>query len=835
MNTIDEILEKCRGDELPPCQATCPLHVDARGYINLIKQGNLEGALKLVYEKLPFPGTMGRICTHPCEVKCRRTEIDSAIAIASLKRFIADKATVSKNWFPPLPENRKERIAIIGAGPTGLMAAHDLRRWGYQVTVFEASPFAGGAMRQAIPAFRLPRAVLDREIEWIQDLGVDIKTNTKIEHLGELLDQGFDAIFVVTGAPLSKKLDVPGKDLEGVLQGLDLLKEVNLGYEVTVKGKVLVIGGGNVAIDSGRTAIRLNCDTVVILYRRSREEMPANPEEVAEAQKEGVEIEYLSAPLRIIGEGGKVVGVECIRMGLGEKDSSGRRRPIPIEGSEFYFAADTVIVAVGQVPDLSYLKGEGLQIVRGLVSVNSATLQTSLPQVFAGGDVVTGPGVVIDALAAGRRAAMAIDRYLRGEAQSVAGETLGSRESMLKVDIEGIASKERTAMPLRPLEQRQSFDEIELGFSEEQAAQEAERCIQCECNLCVKSCEFLKSACDTPTELAKKLKNGHFREMPKIPYSCNLCGLCRRLCPEELDMGRVCLDLRRQLVAEGLGPLPGHKAVISEQEWVASDAFFTVLNGTDSGTSQRLFFPGCSLSAYSPDLVARTYEYLQRKLPGTGIILGCCGAPSYMIGDQTCFQDMMGRITTQMEKSGTSELILACPDCYHTFRENAPNIQVRLVYELMIEQGLPEAARAQSGKSFSIHDSCKTRYESGIQDSVRAIAEKLGYSIKEPEFSRDKTRCCGMGGMASYVDVKLVNKVTMMRAKEMSQDVLTYCASCRNSFALVGKPSVHILDVIFGSELEKTKRRSPVIGKASRKNQSELKARLSEIAGTAAR
>jgi Fe-S oxidoreductase len=458
-----------------------------------------------------------------------------------------------------------------------------------------------------------------------------------------------------------------------------------------------------------------------------------------------------------------------------------------------------------------------------------------LPQVFSGGDVVTGPGVVIDALAAGRRAAMAIDRYLRGEARSVAGETVGSHESRLKVDMEGIALKDRMAMPLRPLEQRQGFDEIELGFSEEQSVQEAERCIRCECNLCVKSCEFLKSACNTPTELAEKLKNGHFREMPKIPYSCNLCGLCRRLCPEELDIGRVCLDLRRQLVEEGLGPLPGHKAVISEQEWVASDAFFTVFNGTDSGTSQRLFFPGCSLSAYSPDLVARTYEYLQRKLPGIGIILGCCGAPSYMIGDQTRFQNMMGRITTQMEKSGTSELILACPDCYHTFRENAPDIQARLVYELMIERGLPEAARAQSGKSFSIHDSCKTRYESGIQDSVRAIAEKLGYSIKEPEFSRDKTRCCGMGGMVSYVDVKLVNKVTMVRAKEMSQDVLTYCASCRNSFALVGKPSVHILDVIFGSELEKTKRRSPVIGEARRKNQSELKARLSEIVGTSAR
>ncbi len=355
-----------------------------------------------------------------------------------------------------------------------------------------------------------------------------------------------------------------------------------------------------------------------------------------------------------------------------------------------------------------------------------------------------------------------------------------------------------------------------------------ERCL--ECRLCVDNCEFLKSTCETPGKLAEDLKN-RFAEIPNVPYSCNLCSLCEVLCPEHLNIGKMCHELRNQMVADKLAPLPKHQSLIDDQIWAASDSFFLVSPGLNAKDCKRFFFPGCSLSAYSPDLVIKTYQYLQDKLPGTGIILGCCGAPSYELGDQSRFQQMLGKITAQMEKQGTPELIVACPDCYHIFKENAPNIQLTTVYELLVKKGLPEVTKAENNKIFSIHDSCKARYESGIQDSVRKIAAELGYSIEEPEFTKDKTRCCGMGGMVAYVDMKLLNRITMGRVKELPHDVLTYCASCRNAFALTGKPSIHILDIIFGSELDKTRRKSPVIGAARRKNQAELRSRLTGKAG----
>lgn len=350
-----------------------------------------------------------------------------------------------------------------------------------------------------------------------------------------------------------------------------------------------------------------------------------------------------------------------------------------------------------------------------------------------------------------------------------------------------------------------------------------ERCL--ECRLCVDNCEFLKSHCETPKNLAEEFR-ARFAEIPAVPYSCNLCGLCGRLCPEGLDIGQVCLEVRRQLVTAGLSPLPEHQAAIKEQEWSSPDIFSAAAPGPGDGKCKQIFFPGCSLSAYSPDLVIKTYEYLQERLPCTGIMLGCCGAPSYELGDSSRFQQALGKITARMKEAGASELIVACPDCYHIFKENAPDIRLTTVYELMVRNGLPEPAKTGNGRIFSIHDSCKTRYESGIQESVRKIAAELGYVVEEPEYTKDKTRCCGMGGMVAYVDMKLVNRTTMGRVKELPHDVLTYCASCRNAFALTGKPSVHILDIIFGSELEKTRRKSPVIGAARRKNQSELKARL---------
>ena len=358
-----------------------------------------------------------------------------------------------------------------------------------------------------------------------------------------------------------------------------------------------------------------------------------------------------------------------------------------------------------------------------------------------------------------------------------------------------------------------------------------ENCL--ECDACINQCEFLNQVYDTPKELAQRFKKGYFREKPQIPYSCNLCDLCERLCSENLNIGKMCLELRCRLVSERLAPLPQHKRVISDQEWLASDSFALTLPDPRVSETRRVFFPGCNLSAYSPDLVIKTYDYLQSKLPGTGIILGCCGEPTYDIGEQSRFQEIfLGKIKSEMERLGASELIAACPLCYHTLKVNAPDIPLRSLYELILKLGLSKESKTGNGKTFSLHDSCSTRYESKIQDSIREIVKELGYHIEEIVYSRDKTRCCGMGGMVTYVDFKLSNRIIMRRVEEMPHDALSYCASCRNAFALVGKPSLHILDLLFNPEWEKAARQPALLGASSQKKQSQLRAQLLERAIT---
>lgn len=829
MSEIDRIIEKCVGDEMPPCQAACPLHVDIKGYINLIRQGNVEEALRLVYKSLPLPGIMGRICTRPCELKCRREEIGGPIEIAGLKRFIADNIASAEGVLAPL-KDRREKVAIVGAGPAGLMAAYDLRKLGYQVTIFEALPFVGGMMRVGIPEWRLPRDLMEQELGIVETMGVEIRFNSPVGEKVTLDDLrgDFQAIFIAVGAHLSSQLGIPGENSKGVYQGLDFLRAVNLGQKVEVGDRAIIVGGGNTAFDAARAALRLGATQVWVVYRRSKAEVPAIDSEVREADREGINVHYLTSPVRIKGEDSKDKEVECLRMELGELDDSGRRRPVPIPESEFPLEADMIISAIGQFPDLSCIAGSDLKLRGGVfLQANPLTLETSIKGVFAGGDAVTGPSTVIDALAAGRKVAISIDRYLQGK-DMILDRDEGSKESKLVVDINGIPPKERMPMLALPPIRRNNFQEVELGFTKKAAIQEAERCLQCECKLCIKNCEFLKAVCETPRELARKFESGYFKEKPEIPYSCNLCGLCKKLCPEDLDMGQMCFDLRRQLVREKLGPLPRHEGVISEQEWAASDSFSLSLYDSNLGECQRFFFPGCNLSAYSPDLVIKTYAHLQDNLPGTGIILGCCGGPSHDIGDQSRFQDMLEKVTSEMETAGTSELIVACPHCYHTFKENAPYIQLRSVYEVMAEHGLPERAKAQNGRAFAIHDSCQTRYESKIQDSARAIVKELGYKIEEMEFSKDMTRCCGMGGMAAYVDFKLANKITNRRAKETPLNMLSYCASCRDAFALVGKASLHVLDLVFNPDWEEAAKHRPVLGVSRHTNQSRLRGRLIE-------
>ncbi len=484
-----------RGD--PPCRASCPIHVNAQGYIALISAGKFEEALALVRAKNPFPGITGRICTHPCESACRRKEVEQPIAIDGLKRFLSDFEKEDKTDLFVPPENGK-KAAIVGSGPAGLLAAWDLRKMGYGVTIFEALPVAGGMLAVGIPEYRLPRAALNKEIDYLGRMGVEIRLNTPIGKdlsLQDIKGQGYDAIFIATGAHLSRKLGLEGEEASGVVHAVDFLRRVALSQPVKLGERVVVIGGGNAAIDAARTVYRLGAKEVTIAYRRTQNEMPAQEEEIEEAEYEGIKIEYLTAPAKLLVENGAIQGVQCYRMALGEPDESGRPRPIPISGSEFIIEADTLIPAISQEPDLSFLDGkERIQANRwGNIEADPLTLETGAIGIFAGGDAVTGPQTYIEAMAAGRKAAISIDRYLREEDLRIGREEEGAHKDSVLVDTEGVQYRPRASVVTLPSEKRRSFDETSLGLSEEDVIRESERCLQCagcsECLECVKACE----------------------------------------------------------------------------------------------------------------------------------------------------------------------------------------------------------------------------------------------------------------------------------------------------------------------------------------------------------
>ena len=383
-------------------------------------------------------------------------------------------------------EPKYEKVAIVGSGPAGLTSAFHLAKQGYKVTIFEALPVAGGMLVTGIPEYRLPREVIHRDIKFITSLGVEIKTNTPIGKdlsIDDLFKQQYKAIFIATGAHKGQGLGVPGDNLEGVFDGVSFLRDMNLGKKLRLKGKVAIIGGGNVAIDSARSALRLGAKEVSIVYRRSRQEMPANAEEIAEAEYEGVKIIYLAAPTQLLGENGKVKSMECVHMELGEYDASGRRRPIPVEGSKFLIDIDTVIAAIGQSPDLSFLPPDcGLETTKGQTFVvDPVTLATTQPGVFAGGDVVTGPATVIEAMAAGERAAISIQRYLRGESMTEGRLRQPEKRGEIPQAVETLEEKRRVRMPTLALKDRLGdFGEVNLGYSEQMAIEEAKRCLRCD-------------------------------------------------------------------------------------------------------------------------------------------------------------------------------------------------------------------------------------------------------------------------------------------------------------------------------------------------------------------
>ncbi len=514
------------------CQEACPVGTNCRGYLNLAAEGRFEEGYILSREPNPVAAMCSYVCSAPCERACRRGDIDRPLAIRAMKRFLVEWHEAS--GIPdvmPLITPRPERVVVIGAGPSGLAVSRELATKGYQVTVFDSLPYAGGFMLVGVPAFRLPRAAIEMDVRLVERLGVRFIYNTTIgvDVMFDQLQRDFDAIAITAGAMNAIGLDVPGADLDGVQYGVDFMKRANLGDPLTVGTDVVVIGGGYTAMDCSRTSLRHGAEHVSIVYRRTRSELVVDDEELGETEREGVRMEFLASPIEIVGEDGKVTGVRFIRNRLGEPDASGRRSPVPIEGSEFVIPAQTVIPAISQATDLTFLWVESnFEINRGRVKVDPATYATNVRGVFACGDFVTGPTTLIEAAGHGKKCAYAIDRYLSGRTDVTVAANVKITSSWRHDMPEFYDVLPRQHIPVVQSQARMPSTQpevnfttpVELGYGATQAVAESTRCLMCNFNIWFD------------------------------PFRCVLCGACADVCPE----GVIHMVDVNQLKTEGLLP-----------------------------------------------------------------------------------------------------------------------------------------------------------------------------------------------------------------------------------------------------------------------------------------
>ncbi len=595
-----------------PCKAACPAHISVQGYVALTAQGKYREALKLIKEENPLPAICGRVCDHPCETDCMRGKLDEPVAIDSIKRFLADLDLSSETRFvPQIKEKRDEKVAIIGSGPAGLSCAYYLAIEGYRVTVFEKLPVLGGMLTVGIPSYRLPKNIIEAEIQVIRDMGVEFKTGVEIGKdftISQLRDQGYKAFFMGIGAQECKALSIPGEELEGVVPGVEYLRDINLGKKVPLGDRVAVIGGGNVAMDTVRTALRNGSSKPFIVYRRSEKEMPANEEEIHECREEGIEIMTLTNPKRIIGENGWVKAVECERMELGEPDASGRRRPVAIVGSEFIMEVDAVVPAIGQESDWACLTEECACRLTdwGTMTIDPLTQQTHDPDIFAGGDAVTGPKTVIKAIAAGKQAAISIGRYIRGEDLSAGREK--EWQAVQEVSTEGYDRMPRARMPVVSPEVRTgNFEEVQLGFTEEQVKAEAARCLSCgvcsECYQCVEAC----------------LANAVCHEAQPRPIEVNVGAIIaapgfRAFDPSKLDthgygkFPNVVTSMEFERILSPSGPTQGHLVRPSDHQEPKKIAWIQCVGSRDRQHGAHTYCSGvCCMYAIKESMVAKEH------------------------------------------------------------------------------------------------------------------------------------------------------------------------------------------------------------------------------------
>lgn len=768
IDNMKEIAEHCMGEETAACVATCPMHTNVKEYVRLIREGKGEEAIKVIRDQLFLPGTLGRICAHPCEGKCKWNEGKSPMAIASLKRYAADHFDREEDWNLSCKDENGKKVAVIGAGPSGLQAALELRKEGCQVTVFEKMPVRGGMLRIGIPAYRLPRTILEREISYLDHLGVKFELNCEIgknKPFSEILEN-FDSVIVAVGKQqgrVDRSLD--HWDAKGIFSAAGFLKEAAMTQDVKESGKVvLVVGGGDVAVDCARTARRLNAAEKVysVCLEDSYDTMASSNHEIKGALAEGVKFNHAQAIQRIhTDENGRVSGV-TLKKCLSMFDENGRFAPTYDEEDTRELKVDTIVFAIGQGVEAEFA-GEILeQRPNSTFACDKDTLQsTKNEKIFVAGDASGESVIAIQALATGRRAAQSVIRFLRGEDLRSGRELKDTwtyeTKLQMPVDWDAITGQREDMQELDPKKRIHSFDEVALGYTKEEAEREAARCRQCECKLCMKECIMLNDYTECPKSLFKKyLEEGYENLDHMIAYSCNECSQCTLKCPKEFNMKGIFTALKEDYAEKnnGLVPLEILKESDRTQEKECGDEYCTRVDGSlqkkevhKKQKTKYVFVPGCTVSAYSPKGVENIVKHLKECLghENVGALLQCCGKVTRFIGETEKFEERNKKAIDILDDMGAEVIITVCPSCYKVFKETAKNQKVIAYWDLMKNLiGIPETARGIGKGSdvvFNIHDSCVTRDETSHHESVRWVLDELGYNWTEIERNGKNTQC----------------------------------------------------------------------------------------------
>ena len=824
IENMQKIVDNCMGEETPACSATCPMHTDVKNYVRLIKEGKGEEAIKVIRDKIFLPGTLGRICAHPCEGKCKWNEGKSPMAIASLKRYAADHFDKAEDWDLETKEDNGKKVAVIGAGPSGLQAALDLRREGCEVHVFEKLPERGGMLRVGIPSYRLPRHILENEISYLDKLGINFHMNFEIgkdKDFTELTNE-FDSVVVAVGKHQGRvDRSLENWDAEGIFSAAGFLKEAAMTLNVEKAGKVvLVVGGGDVAMDCCRTARRIKGVEKVysVCLENSYDSMASSNHEIKSSIAEGIKFNHAQAIKTIYkDENGRIKGV-TLKKCLSMFDAEGRFAPSYDEDDTRELEVDTIVFAIGQSVNGAFAKNAIKARPNTTFDCDKQTLQSvSNEKVFMAGDASGESVIAIQAMATGRRAAESVIRFLNGESLTEGRELKDTWTYETKLDMptdwENITETRVDMQELDPATRIHSFDEVALGYTKEEAEKEADRCRQCECRLCMKECIMLNEFTDCPKTLFKEyLENGYNNMDKMIAYSCNECKQCTLKCPKEFDIRSnfmaikeaYAMDNNEEVLLDSLKD--SDKAQVKE----CSDDYCTVLEGADKPAKKKkktkyVFAPGCTVSAYTPEGVEKIVRHLKDCLgnENVGALLQCCGKVTKFLGEKTRFEERNKIAIDKLNEMGAEVVITVCPSCFKIFKETAKNQRVISYWDLMHDLiGVPKECKnigAESDIVFNIHDSCVTRDEPTHHANVRWALDEMGYKWEEIEKNGKNTRCCGVGGMVCTSRPELYEKLYTRRAGDFNKDnILTYCGSCRGTMQAAGKDGVHILDLMFG-------------------------------------